>query len=171
VNNTVVLIRNVYGSADVQKPYTVVGKQQRDPKTGALMYLNISTVTVEFDSFSNYEWGFGNGVTNASSNLLNNCWGAVSTKDAWWGKRYHISGCTAEVRAKGAVHVRYMTSWCCLWCPVVAHPLTTQSSCLTSMFLLQEIAPLPPNPVSHIGQQTLTCIDNLVCLAVCHRYR
>jgi hypothetical protein len=109
VNTTVVLIRNVYGSADVEIPYKVAGKTQRDPITGAPIFINISTVTIEFDSFSNYNWGFGNGVTNASSNLLNNCWGALSTKDAWWSKRYHISGCTAEVRATGALHVWYLT--------------------------------------------------------------
>jgi hypothetical protein len=76
----------------------VAGKQQRDSVTGALIYVNLPTITLEFDSFSNYDWGFGNGVINASSNLLNNCWGALTSKDAWLGKKYHITSCVAEVR-------------------------------------------------------------------------
>jgi hypothetical protein len=95
----VVLIRNAYAGTNVTRPYTIAGKQQRDPVTGALLNISLPTITLEFDSFSSYDWGFGNGVTNASSNLLNNCWGALSSKDAWLGKKYHISSCTAEVRA------------------------------------------------------------------------
>jgi hypothetical protein len=87
----------VYGSVDVSRPYIVSGKQQRDSKTGALLNISLPTITLEFDSFSNYDWGFGNGLLNASGNLVNNCWGALSSKDAWLGKKYHISGCTAEV--------------------------------------------------------------------------
>jgi hypothetical protein len=92
-----VLIRNIYAGADVSRPYVVAGKQQRDPQTGALLNISLPVVTVEFDSFSNWDWGFGNGVLNASSNLLSNCWGALSSKDAWLGKKYHISTCTSEV--------------------------------------------------------------------------
>jgi hypothetical protein len=90
VNNTVVVIRNVYGGANVSRPYTVAGKWQRDPTTGALLNVSVPTVTTEFDSFSNWDWGWGNGQLNATSNLLNNCWGALSSKDAWLGKKYHI---------------------------------------------------------------------------------
>jgi hypothetical protein len=75
----------------------VAGKQQRDPTTGVLLNISLPTTTLEFDSFSNWDWGWGNGVTNATSNLLNNCWGALTSKDAWLGKKYHISSCTAEV--------------------------------------------------------------------------
>jgi hypothetical protein len=78
----------------------VAGKQQRDPATGALIYVSTPTITVEFDSFSNWDWGFGNGVLNASNNLANNCWGALTSKDGWLGKKYHMSGCTAEVRVQ-----------------------------------------------------------------------
>jgi hypothetical protein len=102
VNDTVVSIRNVYGGADVSRPYYVAGKWQRDNVTGALINITLPTVTLEFDSYSNYEWGWGNsralgGNLNASANLLNNCWGALSSKDAWLGKKYHISSCIAEV--------------------------------------------------------------------------
>jgi hypothetical protein len=92
-----VYVRNIYAGTAIQRPYTVAGKQQRDPVTGALLYITLPAIAVEFDSFCNYNWGWGNGVLNASSNLLNNCWGALSSKDAWLGKKYHISGCTAEV--------------------------------------------------------------------------
>jgi hypothetical protein len=98
VNSTVVLIRNAYAGTNVIQPYKIAGKQQRDPVTGAPLNISLPTITLEFDSFSNYDWGFGNGITNASSNLLTNCWGALTSKDAWLGKKYHISSCTAEVR-------------------------------------------------------------------------
>jgi hypothetical protein len=76
----------------------VAGKWQRDPTTGDLINITLPTVILEFDSLCNWDWGWGNGVLNATSNLLNNCWGALSSKDAWMlGKKYHISGCTAEV--------------------------------------------------------------------------
>jgi hypothetical protein len=75
----------------------VAGKQQRDPVTGALLYISLPTITLEFDSFSNWDWGWGNGVTNATSNLLGNCWGALTSKSAWLGKKYHMSSCMAEV--------------------------------------------------------------------------
>jgi hypothetical protein len=97
-----VLLRNVYGGIDVSRPYVVAGKQQRDATTGALIYVSTPTITVEFDSFSNWNWGYGNGVLNASSNLLNNCWGALTSKDGWLGKKYHMTGCTAEVRLLAA---------------------------------------------------------------------
>jgi hypothetical protein len=92
-----VYVRNVYTGTAVLRPVMVAGKQQRDPQTGALLYITLPAIAVEFDSFCNYNWGWGNGVLNASSNLLNNCWGALSSKDAWLGKKYHISGCTADV--------------------------------------------------------------------------
>jgi hypothetical protein len=102
VNATVVSIRNVYAGAGVSRPYYVAGKQQRDPATGALINITLPTVTIEFDSYSNYDWGWGNsraqgGNLNASANLMTNCWGALTSKDAWLGKKYHISSCTAEV--------------------------------------------------------------------------
>jgi hypothetical protein len=75
----------------------VAGKWQRDPSTGVLLNITVPTVTVEFDSFSNWDWGWGNGQLNASSNLLSNCWGALTSKDAWLGKKYHITGCASEV--------------------------------------------------------------------------
>jgi hypothetical protein len=98
-----VSIRNVYGAADVVRPYIVGGKQQRDPKTGAALTIALPSIILEFDSFSNYQWGFGNGVTNATSNLLNNCWGALTSKVPWLGKKYHMSGCTAAVGISVAV--------------------------------------------------------------------
>jgi hypothetical protein len=102
VNNTVVSLRDVCASNNVTRPLYIAGKWQRDNVTGALQNISIPTVMVEFDSFSDYEWGWGNsrsvnGNLNASANLLNNCLGALSTKDAWFSKKYHISGCTAEV--------------------------------------------------------------------------
>jgi hypothetical protein len=75
----------------------VAGKQQRDPKTGALLNVTLPTVAIEFDTYCDYTWGVGNGILNASSNLLTNCWGALTKKDAWLGKKYHISSCSAEV--------------------------------------------------------------------------
>jgi hypothetical protein len=90
-------MRNVYGSADVSRPYLVAGKWQRDPNTGVLLNISLPTITLEFDSFSNWDWGWGNGVLNATSNLLGNCWGALTSKSAWLGKKYHMSSCTAEV--------------------------------------------------------------------------
>jgi hypothetical protein len=98
VNNSVVVIRNVYASADVIRPYTVAGKWQRDKTTGVLLNITLPTTTLEFDSFSNWDWGWGNGQLNATSNLLNNCWGALTSKSAWVGKKYRMSSCTAEVR-------------------------------------------------------------------------
>jgi hypothetical protein len=102
VNDTVVSIRNVYGGANVSRPYYYAGKWQRDNVTGALINITLPTVTLEFDSYSNYDWGWGNtralgGNLNATANLLNNCWGALTNKDAWLGKKYHVSSCTAEV--------------------------------------------------------------------------
>jgi hypothetical protein len=78
-------------------PFLQGGKQQRDPKTGALLYVNSTSVAVEFDTNCDYTWGVGTGTTNASSNLLNNCYGALTTKDAWLFKKYHASGCSAVV--------------------------------------------------------------------------
>jgi hypothetical protein len=75
----------------------VAGKQQRDPVTGALLYLTLPTVAIEFDTNCDYTWGVGNGILNATSNLLTNCWGALTKKDAWLGKKYHISSCSTEV--------------------------------------------------------------------------
>jgi hypothetical protein len=97
VNASVVLIRNVYAGASVSAPYYVAGKWQRNQTTGALINLTLPSVTLEFDSFSNYDWGWGNGQLNASSNLLNNCWGALTSKNAWLSKKYHMSGCASEV--------------------------------------------------------------------------
>jgi hypothetical protein len=87
----------VYGSTSVSVPYLIAGKQQRDPKTGAALNITLPTVAVEFDTSCDYTWGVGNGILNASSNLLSNCWGALSKKDAWLGKKYHVSSCSAAV--------------------------------------------------------------------------
>jgi hypothetical protein len=97
VNNSVVILRDVYASDNITRPLLVAGKWQRDTMTGALLNISGPTVTIDFDSFSDYQWGWGNGNLNASANLLNNCLGALSTKDAWFSKKYHISGCTAQV--------------------------------------------------------------------------
>jgi hypothetical protein len=97
VNPTEVSIRNVYGSTSVSVPFMVAGKQQRDPVTGVLLYLTLPTVAIEFDTNCDYTWGVGNGILNATSNLLTNCWGALTKKDAWLGKKYHISSCSTEV--------------------------------------------------------------------------
>jgi hypothetical protein len=99
-----VLIRDVYAGADIVRPYYVAGKWQRDPSTGVLLNTTLPTTVLQFDSFSDYEWGVGSGRAeggglNASANLLSNCWGALTTKDAWLGKKYHISSCTAELPA------------------------------------------------------------------------
>jgi hypothetical protein len=104
VNNSMVLIRDIYAGASVMRPYYVAGKWQQDPRTGALLNLTLPTVTVEFDSSSRYDWGMGSsravgGSINASANLLTNCWGALTTKNAWLGKKYHISGCSAQLPA------------------------------------------------------------------------
>jgi hypothetical protein len=76
----------------------VAGQWATDPATGALLNVSLPTVTVEFDSASDYDWGVGTaGHLNASVNLQNNCWGALTSKAPWLGKKYHISSCTAEV--------------------------------------------------------------------------
>jgi hypothetical protein len=100
----VVLIRDIYGSAPITRPYYVAGVWQRNTTTGALLNTSLPTVTLEFDSFSDYDWGWGNsratgGNLNASANLLSNCLGALTTKDAWLRKKYRLAGCTAEVGA------------------------------------------------------------------------
>jgi hypothetical protein len=87
----------VYGSTNVSVPYKIAGVQQYDPSSGAPINLTLPTVAVEFDTYCDYAWGVGNGKLNASSNLLTNCWGALTKKDAWLGKKYHVSSCSTEV--------------------------------------------------------------------------
>jgi hypothetical protein len=130
----------VYAGLDVVRPYYVAGKWQRDRATGDLINITLSTVTVEFDSFSNYDWGWGNtkavgGGLNASANLVNNCWGALTSKDAWLGKKYHISSCTAEVGHAFLINQQCISTHCsCVGvalCVIELHH-NNENGCLTA---------------------------------------
>jgi hypothetical protein len=88
----------VYAGEDASTPYKIAGKQQRDPATGELLFLTLPTVVLEFDSNCNYDWCLGNGLSNASTNLRSNCWGALTTSNAWLSKKYHATNCSALVR-------------------------------------------------------------------------
>jgi hypothetical protein len=64
---------------------------------GAYTIKNVPTVTVTLEYLGESVWG--NGATNAYSNLVNNCWGALTTASPWLGNKYGLVGCNATVGA------------------------------------------------------------------------
>jgi hypothetical protein len=87
-DGTFVRLLDMYNSHELTVPVFVEGKWQQ--KT-------VSTVTVILEYLSSTVWG--DGQLDAYSNLLNNCWGALTTSTAWLGDKYGIVGCNATVSA------------------------------------------------------------------------
>jgi hypothetical protein len=53
------------------------------------------SITIEFDYLNRTTWG--DSVLNADSNLLTNCWGAMTTTAPWLKAKYGMTGCNASV--------------------------------------------------------------------------
>jgi hypothetical protein len=85
-DGTSVHLLDLYSSSNLTVPVFVNGTWQQR---------TVPTVTITLEYLGSSAWG--DGVLDAYSNLVNNCWGALTTSTAWLGDKYDIVGCNVTV--------------------------------------------------------------------------